>query len=239
MRVDEVVYTKCKLCGGKIGKGGRDHRFGICDKHVNEQQLYELNLKQALAAGLIGASGVAGNIGQDIPTAPPRPPQVAQFAKFTPKPEEVKQQDPQKVQLAQTIAKRYAVDDEFANEIVELAYKYERPVFPKAKDILAVIGVESSFNPAAKSQLSKDPARGLMQVRAGVWNIPEEELEDIENQIRHGSNILYQYYRKLGDKQKALHAYNIGITSFLQGQENPEYVDKFSKELALYNKKKI
>lgn len=36
MKLVEVIWTKCKKCGAKLGKGGRDHRFGICDKHVNE-----------------------------------------------------------------------------------------------------------------------------------------------------------------------------------------------------------
>lgn len=41
MKLFEVLYTKCKICGRKIGKGGRDHRFGVCDKHVNESLLTE------------------------------------------------------------------------------------------------------------------------------------------------------------------------------------------------------
>lgn len=36
MLLFEVLYTKCKICKAKIGKGGRDHRFGVCDKHVSE-----------------------------------------------------------------------------------------------------------------------------------------------------------------------------------------------------------
>ncbi|TFG98353.1 hypothetical protein E4H12_06315 [Candidatus Thorarchaeota archaeon] len=36
MLLFEVLYTKCKICKAKLGKGGRDHRFGVCDKHVNE-----------------------------------------------------------------------------------------------------------------------------------------------------------------------------------------------------------
>lgn len=39
-------YKNCKVCGTKIGKGGRDHRFGVCDKHVYESYLYESYLKK-------------------------------------------------------------------------------------------------------------------------------------------------------------------------------------------------
>lgn len=31
MKLFEVMYPKCKRCGFEFSKGGRDHRFGVCD----------------------------------------------------------------------------------------------------------------------------------------------------------------------------------------------------------------
>lgn len=31
MKLDEVLYPKCKKCGYDFSKGGRDHRCGVCD----------------------------------------------------------------------------------------------------------------------------------------------------------------------------------------------------------------
>jgi soluble lytic murein transglycosylase-like protein len=120
--------------------------------------------------------------------------------------------------------------------VVELAFEYEHSEFPKAEDILAVIGVESSFNPDSVSGLRRDPAVGLMQVRPGIWDIDPEHLEDIENQIKYGARILTQYYRRLGDKEAALQAYNLGITKFRRGGRNQRYVDKFTQVRNVVNR---
>jgi len=41
MKLVEIVsLTHCTVCGAKLGgKRGRDHRFGVCDKHVNESAM--------------------------------------------------------------------------------------------------------------------------------------------------------------------------------------------------------
>lgn len=128
--------------------------------------------------------------------------------------------------LATAIAKKYRINAELSYEIVELAHKHADEVFPKAIDILAVIAVESSFNPRAVSKLRRDPARGLMQVRPGVWGIRPEALNDIETQIQVGVRILKKYYGRAGSAEGALHAYNIGITNYRRGNTNPAYVQK-------------
>ena len=92
--------------------------------------------------------------------------------------------------------------------------------------LLSVIGVESSFNPRSVSALSRDPALGLMQVRPGVWNIDPSQLDDLENQIKHGVTILKKYHNKLQNPEDTLQAYNLGITRFRRGDRNPRYVAK-------------
>lgn len=131
---------------------------------------------------------------------------------------------------ATAIAAKYRINPKLAQTIVELAVKHEDEVFPKAADILAVIGVESSFNPKAVSRLRHDPARGLMQVRPGIWKIDPKELNDIEKQIEAGVYVLKRYYGRAGSAEGALHAYNIGITSYRKGKKNPAYVAKVERE---------
>ena len=57
--------------------------------------------------------------------------------------------------LAKNIAEKYRVSEDLVQRVVSLAYKYQDPEFPKAKDILAIISVESSFDPNSKSGLKK------------------------------------------------------------------------------------
>jgi hypothetical protein len=134
--------------------------------------------------------------------------------------------------ITTALKKKYkSVSDEDFAKVFAMAKKYERAVFPKAADILAIVGIESSYKKNATSGLKKDPAKGLMQVRPGVWGIDVKSLATIEEQIKFGADILGKYYDKLGDVDKAVHAYNVGITNFKRGKGlNPSYVDKFNRE---------
>ena len=207
-----------------------------------QEQLDEVSLKKALATGIIGATlaGAAPKV-----TAPKSPPTISQqvpgetrvVAKRPPTmdPGEHKTQidapSLRRDKIAMQIAKKYRINRDLASQVVDLAFKYEDAVFPKAEDILAITGIESSFNPASVSPLRRDPARGLMQVRPGVWNIDPSELESIEGQIKHGAEILKRYHRKLNDKGDAVQAYNIGLTKFRRGGANPQYLNKFQNEV--------
>jgi len=79
--------------------------------------------------------------------------------------------------------------------------------------IVAVIEVESQFNPYAVSQLKKDPARGLMQVRPGIWGKKldlkkNNDLHDIEIGIDAGTRVLRIYLDETeNDMKKALYKY--------------------------------
>jgi soluble lytic murein transglycosylase-like protein len=141
---------------------------------------------------------------------------------------------PNNLTLVSAILDRYKhVDDDLIHDVVFYSHKYARPDFPKQADILAMIATESSFNPKAVSKLKRDPAIGLTQIRPGAWRhkIKRHELNDVENQIKYGAEILAHNYKKLQDKHLALHAYNLGLTSVLRGQRSKTYVVKFEREL--------
>lgn len=132
--------------------------------------------------------------------------------------------------LATAIARKYRINAELSFEIVELAHKHADEVFPQALDILALIAVESSFNPKAVSKLKRDPARGLMQVRPGIWGVDPKALNSVEKQIVVGVRILKKYYGRTGDAEGTFHAYNMGITNYRRGRTNPGYVAKIAAE---------
>lgn len=139
-----------------------------------------------------------------------------------------------KEQLVGAITEKYNVDETLARKIVKIANAHQQPDFPKTEDIIAIVGIESSFRPHVKSKLKTDPAVGLMQVRPGVWKIPHEELSTIEGQIKHGAGILAHYYDKVGKVEGAVMAYNVGITAYRKGKTNKRYLNKYKTEVAMY-----
>jgi len=197
-------------------------------KELLEQQEMDEGLKHAAAAAVAAASllGPAKTAPAALPAAPVSriAAPVAVADKPVVSPQAVKTAYVQPV--VNKIAKEYSVDKDFVKEVVALAHKYARPTFPTAKDILAVIAAESSFDPNAISQLKDDPAVGLMQVRPAVWGKEPHSLLDPEEAIKTGAEILAKYYKKLGDKDAAIEAYNIGITGYLNGRTAVAYLDK-------------
>lgn len=140
------------------------------------------------------------------------------------------------VKLTDIVLDKYKISPDKAQEIVELTKKHEKDVFPKAADLLAIIGIESSFNPAAKSHLKHDKAIGLTQVRPKIWGIHVKDLRgNLDKQVELSADILSKYYRKLGSKDKAVHAYNVGLTNVRHGTGlNPAYLQKWKTELKRY-----
>lgn len=197
-------------------------------------QLDEITFKQAVAAAGVGASLMGAPHKAEAPVPPARQYTMMQAPQAKP----VEQPKPQ-VQLTakeQTvvnqISQRYDADPDFVSQVVLLAKKYEKPRFPTAHDILAIIAVESEFDPDAVSALRKDPAVGLMQVRPAKWGLNAEQLRDPETAIRIGSEILHKYYRHLGgDKDAAIQAYNVGMSNYKQGEDNPRYLLKVNQRL--------
>lgn len=209
------------------------------------QRIDEISLKHgiahATAVGLI-ASSIYGNQLHNDRMAHHKAPPVVQQAQQAQQSQQSQQSqqanikhdshiNPEHQQLVKQITHDYHVDAKLANHIVQLAFKYQDPVFPRAHDIISLIGVESSFDPNAISDLKEDPAIGLMQVRPAKWGLTASDLATPEQQIKHGVRVLSKYYHNLkGNKKAALQAYNVGLRNYKKGVKAPEYVQKFSIE---------
>jgi soluble lytic murein transglycosylase-like protein len=112
--------------------------------------------------------------------------------------------------VAEYIAKRYRVADDAITSFVATAYRAgdEHRVDPLL--ILAVMAIESRYNPVAESVMG---ARGLMQI------IPRYHLEKLEPHggeavllnpevnIQVGAQILREYQRRFADTEAALQMY--------------------------------
>lgn len=194
------------------------------------QELEEGKLKNmAIAVGAAGAIA-AGTMYSHINQRDKVSPGIIQAI------QKPARQDPE--YLKKTILDKFKkVDPDKVDEIVNAAIKHSHPVFPQAHHLLALAGIESSFNEKAVSQLKHDPAVGLLQTRPKVWNIHPKELSTIDGQIKHGAHILQTYHTKTGDIDKAIQAYNVGITNFNRGKMQDaarRYLAKFKSELSRY-----
>ena len=113
--------------------------------------------------------------------------------------------------LVEHIARRYQVAPEPTGQIVQTAYRAAALMHLDPLLILAVISIESRFNPIAESGMG---ARGLMQI------IPKYHLEkleehggedavlDPESNILVGTRILREYVRRTGSLEAGLQFYN-------------------------------
>jgi soluble lytic murein transglycosylase-like protein len=112
--------------------------------------------------------------------------------------------------VTEYIAKRYRVADEAVAGFVATAYKAggQHSVDPLL--ILAVMAVESRYNPVAESAVG---AKGLMQIipkyhlEKLLDHGGEEALLDPEVNIMVGARILREYQRRIGDTEAALQMY--------------------------------
>jgi hypothetical protein len=113
--------------------------------------------------------------------------------------------------LAEFLAKRYRVSREVAFELVGLAHRAGEAVQLDPLLIIAVIAIESSFNPIAESVAG---AKGLMQI------IPKYHLDKLDAfggersvfdpaiNIQVGAQILREYIRLTGNLGIALQMYS-------------------------------
>jgi len=107
------------------------------------------------------------------------------------------------------------VSSEMATDIVSRTYAIARETRLDPLLILAVISVESSFNPGAESSMG---AKGLMQVIPRFHTEKfdplggEEAAFDLDVNIMVGAQILKQYLRRAGDLADALRMY-VGASS--------------------------
>jgi len=113
--------------------------------------------------------------------------------------------------VTEFIAKRYRVSDAAVASFVSAAYRAGSQHSVDPLLILAVMAVESRYNPVAESPVG---ARGLMQI-IPRWH-PEKLLEhggeyallDPEVNIQVGARILREYMARAGEMEAALQMYN-------------------------------
>ena len=108
------------------------------------------------------------------------------------------------------IARRYRVADEAVAGFVAAAYRAGRKFAVDPLLVLAVMAVESRYNPVAESGVG---AKGLMQVlpRFHLEKLAahggEEALLDPDVNIEVGTQILREYLRRFGETVTALQMY--------------------------------
>jgi soluble lytic murein transglycosylase-like protein len=109
----------------------------------------------------------------------------------------------------QQVIRPWVHDPEEAATVARWVYLYSQRFNLSPELVLAVIAVESQFDHYAISNVG---ARGLMQVMP-FWKeklgSPDDNLFEIETNIRYGCAILRMYLDRFhGDLKKALAAYN-------------------------------
>jgi len=112
--------------------------------------------------------------------------------------------------LAEFVAKRYRVSQDVAQDFVAIAHAAGHRIGLDPLLILAVMAVESRFNPIAESVVG---AKGLMQImpkyhadKLGEFG-GAKAVFDPETNIRVGSQILKEYLSRTGNLSMALQMY--------------------------------
>jgi hypothetical protein len=119
--------------------------------------------------------------------------------------------DPVQRVLVEHLARRYAIAVEATERMVEAADRAAREVGLDPLLVLAVISIESRFNPIAESAMG---AKGLMQIipkyhRAKLQALGgEQAVLDPESNIMLGARILQEYVRRTGTLEAGLQFYN-------------------------------
>jgi soluble lytic murein transglycosylase-like protein len=124
---------------------------------------------------------------------------------------DVKSPDASQQALAQHLSKRFFIAAAATERMVAAAHRAATEVGLDPLLVLAVIAIESRFNPIAESVMG---AKGLMQI------IPKYHLEklraaggeeavfDPESNIRIGARILQEYVHRTGTLEAGLQYYN-------------------------------
>jgi hypothetical protein len=130
--------------------------------------------------------------------------------------------------LSEFVAKRYRVSQDEVFDLVTLAHHAGRQLQLDPLLIIAVIAIESSFNPIAESRAG---AKGLMQI---IPKFHGDKLEEFggdqavfepETNIHVGARILKEYLRRTGNLGIALQMYAGALDD-----ENDQYTRKVLSE---------
>lgn len=144
--------------------------------------------------------------------------------------------DPQHLVLANYLARRYRVATDATADLVGEAYAVGRAVGLDPLLILAVISVESRFNPIAESDKG---AKGLMQV-IPKWHYEklaehggEDAVLDPRTNMLVGARILKEYIVRAGNLEAGLQMYNGASDDPAQGYAQKVMAEKQRLEQAL------
>ena len=119
--------------------------------------------------------------------------------------------DPAQAVLTKYLSRRFLIADEAAGLMVDAAYRAARDVGLDPYLVLAVIAIESGFNPIAESVMG---AKGLMQIipkyhqRLLLAHGGETAIWDPEANIALGARILQEYVYRAGTIEAGLQYYN-------------------------------
>ena len=120
----------------------------------------------------------------------------------------------EKTRVAKWISRKYKVSNEAVREIVEISFSAGGKFEVDPYVVIAVIAIESSFNPLAESGAG---ALGLMQVMPLIHRKKFEKYGgfdkslDVKVNVYVGTEILKNFYLRYGNYQRALLAY-VGVS---------------------------
>jgi soluble lytic murein transglycosylase-like protein len=121
------------------------------------------------------------------------------------------ERDPAQAQLAKYLSRRFFVAREATQRMVRAAWRASADVGLDPFLLLAVVSVESRFNPIAESAMG---AKGLMQIIPKYHEAKlldaggEAALWDPEENIALGARILQEYVVRAGTLEAGLQYYN-------------------------------
>ena len=124
------------------------------------------------------------------------------------------EKDFEKTRVAKWISRKYKVSNDAVREIVEISFSAGDNFEVDPYVIIAVIAIESSFNPLAESSAG---ALGLMQVMPLIHRKKFEKYGgfdkslDVKVNVYVGTEILKNFYLRYGNYQRALLAY-VGVS---------------------------
>lgn len=137
-------------------------------------------------------------------------PPVANFATGSIQPMVLSVAELEQRVVTEMLSKRYRVAQEAVGGFVAAAYRAGKATTVDPLLILAVISIESRFNPVAESTMG---AKGLMQIipkfhkEKLIGHGGDEALLDPEINILVGAQVLREYMRRFGGIETALQAY--------------------------------
>lgn len=135
--------------------------------------------------------------------------------------------DSEKKDLVERIADKWRKSPKAVRDIVRYAYEHAYSDFPQPIHILAIIAVESAFDPSAVSRKNV----GLMQINLPA-NGKKLRNRSMQENIRVGAGLLNEYFNILKrDRRGAVLSYNAGIGNYLNGRYTSRYWSKYQKEL--------